>query len=186
MPKQAKGLDHHLCVPKTNITFLAFSHPRDNNLTLSNNRETRVTPLLNSRLFRSFQTIHVHKSQISCRNERLALPWPVIKVNCNKWSEILLESTPTKPIHSRTCCHNDAKVVHVRNKCSVVSTWPHPETQKVVDVGITPRFARLAFVGKRSWISCQAKPETFRGTWWCQTRSKDVSIVVVTPFVSIS
>ena len=152
MPKQAKGLDHHLCVPKTSMTFLAFSHPRDNNLTLSNRRGTKVTTLLNSWLFRSFQTTQVHRSQISCKNELLALPGPVIKVNCNKWSEILLESTPTKPIHSRTCCHKDEKVGQVRNKCSAVSTWPHPETQYDADDGKTLHIARLVFVGKRSWM----------------------------------
>jgi len=77
MPKQAIGLDHHLCVPKTNMTFLALSHPNDNNLTLSSNLRTSITTLLNRRLLRSVHTTQVQRIHISCMKERLALPTPV-------------------------------------------------------------------------------------------------------------
>ena len=77
MLRQSKGLDHHLCIPKTNMAFLAFNHPRDNNLTLSNRRGTKLTELLNKRLLRSFHITQEHNSQMSCMNERFALPTPV-------------------------------------------------------------------------------------------------------------
>jgi len=144
MPKQAKGIDHHLWVPKTNKTFLAFNQPNDNNLTLSSNRGIVVTTLLNRRLFRSFHTTQVQRSHISCKNEHLALPPPVICVNCTKWLEILWESTPTNPIHSRTYCHNEAKVEQDKKRCWAVSIWPQPETQEVASVGITPWCSKSA------------------------------------------
>jgi len=71
-------------VPKIKLAFLAFNHPKDINLTLSNKRGMGVTTLLNRRLFRSFHTTHAHKSHMSCIKERLALPPRVKYVNCIK------------------------------------------------------------------------------------------------------
>jgi len=175
MPRQVKGLDHHLWVPKINMAFLAFSHANDNNLILSSNLWTSVTTLLNSLLLCSFHNTQVQSNQINWRNELLALPTSVIKVNCVKWSEMLLEFAPTNPIHWRTCFHNGAKEVQDKNKWSVVSTWPHPDTQRVASVWIIPRAAKFALVGRRSRISRQAKIETFKGTCRCQTKSKTLS-----------
>jgi len=178
MPKQAKWLDHHLWVPKTNVTFLAFSHAKDNNLILSSNLGTSVTKLLNNRLLRSFHIIQVHNSQIKCRNDRLAFPKPVRHVNCTKWLETLLESTSTNPIHSRNCSHNDAKDVHDRNKCSAISFMPHPATQRVASDCKIPLAVRFAFIGKRSLRRLQAKIDTFKGTCWCQAKSKALSVLI--------
>jgi len=51
MSRQVKWLDHELVFPKTNVTFLAFSHPRDNATTLSNNLGMGVTKLLKGDYF---------------------------------------------------------------------------------------------------------------------------------------
>jgi len=131
---------------------------------------------LNNLLFLSFHITQAQDSQISCMNERLTLPPPVMYINCTKWSEILLQSTPTNPIHSRTCYHNDANTVHERKRCSAVSTLPQPETHKKSSAAIMPRIARLAFVGKRSRMSLQANIVTFNGTCLCHTNSKALSI----------
>ncbi|KEH29417.1 transmembrane protein, putative [Medicago truncatula] len=51
--------------PKNKRDFLAFSHPRDNAITLSNNLGMELTELLNIRLFRSFYTTQAKRSHMS-------------------------------------------------------------------------------------------------------------------------
>lgn len=145
MPKQAKGLDHHLWVPKTNMAFLAVSHAKDKDLILSSNLCTSVITLLNRRLLRSFHKTQAQRSQINCKNEHLTLPTPAIWINCTKWSATVLVSAPRKPSQWRNCCHKGTQEEHDMNKWSADSTWPHPATKSAASVCKIPLAAKYFF-----------------------------------------
>jgi len=105
------------------------------------------------------------------RNECIAFPPPVAWINCIKWSEIILESTPEKPIQFCTNDNIDAKVVHDKNRCCAVFTEPQPETHRQSSEGMAPLDIKFDLVGNLSRNSLHAKTETFWGTYWCQTKS---------------
>jgi len=171
MSRHWKGPDHHLWVPNTNVAFLAFSQPRDKYLTLSNNLGMRVTELLNNRLLRSFHNTQAQISQMSWIKERLALPPHVEWTNCKKWSNKMWESTPRKPIRSRTSSYKDAKVVHVKNKCCAVSSRSHPETHEEAWEEMTLLDIKFDLVGNLSRSSRHTKTKTFKESWLCPINS---------------
>ena len=166
-------LEHHLSVPNLKATFLDSIQAKNKYFTLSSNLGIGVTTLLKILLLRSFHKIHTHKSQISWRNDRFALPPPVRCTNWRKWSAIILVSTPIMPNQWHTRGHNEEKILQDKNKWCDVSTNPQFETHKETYEEITRRWTKLDLVGNLSRSNLQAKIETFNGTWLCQI--KDVA-----------
>ena len=119
-------------------------------------------------MLRSVHKTQAQRSQISWRNDLRALLTPVEWTNWTKWPNKTLESTPIKPIQSRTRGHNEANEGQDNNKCCVDSIEPQPETHTATSEEMTPLVTRLDLVGNLSRSSLQAEADTFRGTCLCQ------------------
>lgn len=135
------------------MAFLAFSQPKDKLLTLSSKQGMGVITFLNKQLLRSFHTTQAQRSQMSCMKEHLALPPPVICVNCKKCAKISSESTPWKPIQARANWQIEPKVEHDKKRCLADSAKPQPATQDTISEERTPLASKLDLVGKRLRIS---------------------------------
>jgi len=170
-PKHRIGSDHQLWVPYTNVEFLAFSHHKEWNFTLSKSYAIGVSTLLKILLLRSPHISHTQRSQISWRSDLRDFEAPVECINWKKWSSILRGSTPDTPIHDLMCCYNDPKTSQWRNKWDAVSACPQPDTHKSPSLGIMPRRWRLLLVGNLSFSRRHATMDTFKGTCLCHTRS---------------
>lgn len=163
MPKHWKGLEHHLSVPNQKTTYLTFNHAKDINLTLSNNLRIEVTTLLKSLLLRSFHKPQTHKSQISWRKSRTALPPPDKFTNWRKWSRRTLVSTPIIPSQWRNIGHKEEKASQDKNKCCAVSLMPQSETHIEASESITLLRTKLSLVGNLLRSNLQANKETYLG-----------------------
>ena len=71
MPKHDKGLDHHMCSPKTKVAFLAFNHHKEWYFTLSKSCTKEHSFCWNNLAFFSFHKTQTVKSQINCKKDLL-------------------------------------------------------------------------------------------------------------------
>jgi len=156
--------DHHLWEPNTNIALFALSHQYEWNLTLSNSwkiYEDQHLQLLSK----------THNNQMSWRKDLRFFEWPVQWINWMRCLLILRGSTPATPIQDLICCNNELKTSQWRNKWDVFSSWSHSATHLTASCWIMLRLTRLFLVGNLSRNNLQAKIDTLRGTYLCQTKS---------------
>jgi hypothetical protein len=125
MPRQIKGLDHHVWVFIPRVTWCVFSHQSKWSLTLSNICWIVAIVALKTLLFPSVHIIEMQHSQTSCMNERRALTPPTEWINWRKWSCNETGSTDDTTIHDQTKPHKEAKTGQDRNKCWAISNPPH-------------------------------------------------------------
>jgi hypothetical protein len=144
-------------------------------LTFSNKSNIVVWTFLKTLLLRSFQTNDTPKSHSNYIKERRFRDIPKELVNWKKWSCNVNGSTPEMPNQFLICCHMEPKYAQWINKWDDDSSCPHPAMHMTSACWRIRRLRRFNFVGNLSWSNRQARMDTFRGTWLCQTSSPAVT-----------